>query len=280
MQPFPFYSSPFERFWRKTSGIVRYCSLHENLQLVSAEILIAALSHSQLPQEPHISRMPKTGLSRCVLGWSVRTVSPGGGTSRNDGSGTCPAAAPSQQRAFHVGGQSQIEFRVIADCIDQSNNWMGRFWWKLSDAPFHPIHTEIEYMALRCRWLVFVTELCLSPCPRQSFSTPARAFPRHPNPHPHPRPPPVVTREGSRCAARLSPPPFIPSRLLSTPKPSHLFYLFIPHPPIVPSPAVLLLRFIRCVPIVPCHHFSPLATAKREKRGCVVVLCLVACGWR
>lgn len=53
MQPFPFCSSPFERFWRKTSGTVRCCSLHENLQLVSAEILIAALSHRQ---EPHTSR--------------------------------------------------------------------------------------------------------------------------------------------------------------------------------------------------------------------------------
>lgn len=104
---------PLSDFGEKTSGIVRCCSLHENLQVVSAEILIAALSHSQLPQEPHISRMPKTGLSRYVLGWSVRTVSPGG-TSRNGGSGTCPAAAPSRQRFFHVGGQSQMEIRVIA----------------------------------------------------------------------------------------------------------------------------------------------------------------------
>lgn len=206
MQPFPFCSSPFERFWRKTSGIVRCCSLHENLQLVSAEILIAALSHSQLPQEPHISRMPKTGLSRCVCSYRQ----PRRRHFQERRFWNMPRRGAQPTTGFHIGGQSQIEFRVIGDCIDQSNNWMGRFWWKLSDAPFHPIHTEIEYMALRCRWLVFITALCLSPCPRQSFSTPARAFPRHPNPHPHPRPPPVVTREGSRCVARPPPPAIHP----------------------------------------------------------------------
>lgn len=151
---------------------------------------------------------------------------------------------------------------------------MGRFWWKLSDVPFHPIHTEIEYMALRCRWLVFVAALCLSPCPRQSLLTSARAFPRHPNPHPHPRPPPVVTREGSRCVARLSP-PFIPSCLLPPPQ-AFSPILSICYRPI---PAVLLLQFIRSSSFR-ATVCLPLLQQRGKERVCIVVLCLVACGWR